>query len=54
MPVTIDEGFWWSGVRDVADAAAEAVSRGEGGKVYFTPGRYAKLAELDRIVSGLM
>ena len=54
MPVTIDEGSWWSDVRDVADAAAEAVLRGEGDKVCFTPGRYAKLAELDGIVSGLM
>ena len=54
IPVTINEGFWWSDVRDVADAAAAAVSQGAGGKVYFTPGRYAKLAELDRIISGLM
>ena len=51
IPMTINEGFWWSDVRDVADAVASAVSRGEDGEVYFTPGRYAKLAQLARIIS---
>ena len=54
IPMTIDEGFWWGDVRDVADAAAAAVWRGEDGKVYFTPGRYAKLAQLARIISGFL
>ena len=37
IPMTINEGSWWSDVRDVADAAAAAVSHGENGRVYFTP-----------------
>ncbi|MYC33332.1 MAG: SDR family NAD(P)-dependent oxidoreductase [Chloroflexi bacterium] len=51
VPMTINEGFWWSDVRDVADAVASAVSCGKDGKVYFTLGRYAKLAQLARIIS---
>lgn len=51
IPMTIKEGFWWS---DVADAAALAVSRGEDGKVYFTPGRYATLSQLARLISGFL
>ena len=54
IPMTINEGFWWSDVRDVADAAAAAVSRGEDSKVYFTPGRYAKLGQLALIISGFL
>jgi len=52
VPMTINEGFWWCDVRDVADVVASAVSCSEDGKVYFTPGRYAKLAQLARIISG--
>ena len=54
IPVTINEGFWWGDVRDIAAAAASAISRGEDGKVYFTPGRYAKLGQLARIISGFL
>ena len=51
VPMTVNEGFWWSDVRDVADAVASAVGRGDDGKVYFTPGRYAKLSQVARIIS---
>ena len=51
IPMTINEGFWWCDVRDVADAVASAVSCGEDGKVYFTLGRYAKLGQLARMIS---
>ncbi len=52
IPMTINEGFWWCDVRDVANAVASAVSCGEDGRVYFTLGRYAELAQLARMISG--
>lgn len=51
LPMLLSEGFWWSDVRDVADAVASAVSRGTDGRVYFTPGRHARLAQLARLCS---
>ena len=48
----IDEGFWWSDVRDVANAVANAVAMSTGsGEVYFPAGRYAKIIELARLCS---
>ena len=51
LPMLINEGFWWCDARDVAEAAAAAVTRGGDGRLYFTPGRYAKLARLAEIIS---
>ena len=51
----IDEGFWWSDVRDVANAVANAVAMSTGnGEVYFPAGRYAKLIELARLCSRVL
>ncbi len=55
LPCLIDEGFWWSDVRDVAAAVANAVGVSEcGGEVYFTAGQYAKTIELARLCSQIL
>ena len=55
LPCLIDEGFWWSDVRDVAAATANAVGQSEcHGEVYFTVGRYAKIIELARLCSHIL
>ena len=51
----IDEGFYWSDVRDVAVAVANAVAMSTGsGEVYFLAGRYAKIIELARLCSRVL
>ncbi len=55
LPCLIDEGFWWSDVRDVAAAIANAAGKSEClGEVYFTTGRYAKIVELARLCSHIL
>ena len=54
LPFLVNEGYWWSDVRDVADAVASAVSAATIGDVYFTPGRYAKFDRLARICSNVL
>lgn len=55
LPCLIDEGFWWSDVRDVAAAVAHAAGKSEcHGEVYFTAGRYAKIVELARLCSQIL
>ena len=52
LPCLVNGGFWWSDVRDVAQAIANAVGANEyGGEVHFTAGRYAKIRELARLCS---
>ena len=54
-PSLINGGFWWSDVRDVANAIANAVgARGYGGEVYFTAGQYAKTSQLARLCSQVL
>ena len=55
LPCLINGGFWWSDVRDVANAIANAVeARGYGGEVYFTAGQYAKTSQLARLCSQVL
>lgn len=55
IPCFIDKGFWWSDVRDVTAAIANAVGMNTGcGEVYFTLGRYAKTIELARLCSRVL
>ena len=55
LPCLINGGFWWSDVRDVANAIANAVgANGYGGEVYFTAGQYAKTSQLARLCSQVL
>ena len=55
LPCLINGGFWWSDVRDVAQAIANAVKAiGYGGEVYFTAGQYAKVSQLARLCSQVL
>ena len=55
LPCLIDGGVWWSDVRDVANAIANAVEAGGyGGEVYFTAGQYAKASQLVRLCSQVL
>ncbi|MDE2741452.1 MAG: SDR family NAD(P)-dependent oxidoreductase [Gemmatimonadota bacterium] len=55
LPCLINGGFWWSDVRDVANAIANAVeASGYGGEVYFTAGQYAKTSQLARLCSQVL
>ena len=55
LPCLINGGFWWSDVRDVANAIANAVgARGYGGEVYFTAGQYVKTSQLARLCSQVL
>ena len=55
LPYLINGGFWWSDVRDVANAIANAVeANGYGGEVYFTAGQYAKTSQLARLCSQVL
>lgn len=55
LPCLINGGFWWSDVRDVANAIANAVGAiGYGGEVYFTAGQYAKTRQLARLCSQVL
>lgn len=55
LPCLVNGGFWWSDVRDVANAIANAVeARGYGGEVYFTAGQYAKTSQLARLCSQVL
>ena len=52
LPMLIRAGYWWCDVRDVAEASVAAlVVDDRGGRVYFTPGGYASLADLARMSS---
>ena len=55
LPYLVNGGFWWSDVRDVANAIANAVgANGYGGEVYFTAGQYAKTSQLARLCSQII
>ena len=55
LPCLVNGGFWWSDVRDVANAIANAVGAiGYGGEVYFTAGQYAKTRQLARLCSQVL
>ena len=55
LPCLVNGGFWWSDVRDVANAIANAVGAiGYGGEVYFTAGQYAKTRQLARLCSQIL
>ena len=55
LPCLINGGFWWSDVRDVANAIANAIeANGYGGEVYFTAGQYAKTSQLARLCSQVL
>ena len=55
LPCLVNGGFWWSDVRDVANAIANAVgASGYGGEVYFTAGQYAKTRQLARLCSQVL
>ena len=55
LPCFVKGGFWWSDVRDVANAIANAVGTNEyGGEVHFTAGRYARINELARLCSRVL
>ena len=55
LPCLINGGFWWSDVRDVASAIANAIeANGYGGEVYFTAGQYAKTSQLARLCSQVL
>ena len=55
LPYLVNVGFWWSDVRDVANAIANAVgASGYGGEVYFTAGQYAKTSQLARLCSQIL
>lgn len=55
LPCLINGGFWWSDVRDVANAIANAIEAlGYGGEVYFTAGQYAKTSQLARLCSQVL
>lgn len=46
VPMLIREGYWWTDVRDVAEAVAAAVDHDSNGDVYLTVGEYATLSQL--------
>ncbi len=55
IPCLINGEFWWSDVRDTANAIANAVeARGYGGEVYFTAGQYTKTRQLARLCSQVL
>ena len=55
LPYLVNGGFWWSDVRDVANAIANAVgANGYGGEVYFTAGQHAKTSQLARLCSQVL
>ena len=55
LPCLVKGGFWWSDVRDVANAIANAVGTNEyGGEVHFTAGRYARTIQLARLCSQVL
>ena len=53
-PCFFSGGFWWSDVRDVADAIVNAVDVRETGAVHFMAGHYAGLADLARLCSPVL
>ena len=54
IPLMVNEGFWWSDVRDTANAIVEAASPAADGGVFFTAGRYAKVGQLAEICSRVL
>ena len=57
IPCFIDEGYWWSDPRDVADVVANATGREESPsveRVYFALGRFEKIAGLARLCSRIL
>ncbi len=54
VPMLIRAGFWWTDVRDVAAAIANAISVETNGNVYFPGGRYASLNQLTQYCSNAL
>ncbi len=54
VPMLIRAGFWWTDVRDVAAAIANAISVETNGNVYFPGGRYANLNQLTQYCSNAL
>lgn len=51
IPMLIREGYWWTDVRDVAEAVTEAVDHEDNGNVYLTIGEHATLSQLAQYCS---
>lgn len=51
IPALVPKGYTWVDVRDVADAAVEATSRGETGQRYLLGGQYLSLPDFSALVS---
>ena len=51
IPMLVNGGFWCADVRDVAAAAARAITLQSDGNVYFTAGRHATLKHLADLCS---
>ena len=54
IPMLIREGYWWTDVRDVAEAIAKAVDHDGYGNVYLTIGKYATLSQLAQFCSAFL
>lgn len=51
MPAVVDGGFNWVDVRDVANAAVSAITKGVAGEEYIISGKWATVNELVKIAS---
>ncbi len=51
IPMLIREGYWWTDVRDVAQAVAQAVDHEGSGNVFLTVGEHATLSQLAKYCS---
>ena len=54
IPMLVNEGFFWTDVRDVATAVTRSVSAEADGNIYFTAGRYATLKHLADLCSDFL
>jgi dihydroflavonol-4-reductase len=53
MPIGVDGGFNWVDVRDVADAAIAAETKGKCGEQYLIPGHWISLGDMAKIIDGI-
>lgn len=53
MPIGVNGGFNWVDVRDVADAALAAETKGASGEQYLIPGHWVSLGETAKIIDGM-
>ena len=54
IPMLVNGGFWCTDVRDVAAAAARAITLQSDGNVYIAAGRHATLKQLADLCSGIL